>query len=411
MITISPINSIVTAKNILNKHSIKTKRPLSLKTKNDSLKLSTTKKTEFINSIKNGYSKISFKGNIEDYKAKIVLDSQKEYDEAMAILQQAKKENFKDNINETGKTIRKFTTIEGAFNKIKIMREIDPDGLSRLTEFDPETLEIYEIVKYNRKKSGIGKATPVSYTYKDGKITSFCKDSKKINNGKWKNAEVILFQENDTISPDSTNELEQLEKKIVSDARRIQEEAFRMGLKAKMEYNKTIKIMLQIFKKIWDIISKLSETEDDTNTQEIMIGLNDDKISKNAIYDLNTNRINRINIGYEVAPSGNIYIAEGYDFENNRMMTINKGIEISGNTQKIKERYIYTNGEFTLYIKNFKITAPGNWQAEEVYYFENGKVSRMYKNFMVNNQKQESAIAYIIRDDKIVNSVKNWKNY
>ena len=406
MFIINTITNTITSKNIPSKSLITRKTTFS-QTKNDTLELSTTER-------KTKHNKISFKGNFETYKAKIALESQKEYNEVMSTLQQAKKEDFKDNINEAGDVIRKFTDLEGIFNKIKVMREISPKGLLRMTEFNPKTLEIYEIIKYNRKKSGKNKTTPVSYTFKDGTITSFCKDSKRQNDEKWKSAEVILFNENNLISSDKACETEQLEKKIVNDGKKIQEEGFQMNLRARTEYSKAAKAIEKSKKENqnnWGVTDELEETADEENTQKLMLELNGNKIARSTTFNPYTSKISEINIGCEITRNGIIYAKEVYSFADNKIMQIDKDCETSSDVKKIKERFMYVNGELIQYLKNCRITASGNWQAQEVYCFKNGQLSKLYKNFISYNDHQKSAIMYTLKGDKITDSINNWKNY
>ena len=146
MTTISPLTRAIIEKNKLNNNQtqVQAKTPAP-EIKSDTVELSTKNKTGLIDKIKANKKiiipaaiglaaiagglifaiktgKISFKGKIEQQAAEILgeskkiqktaaeikIEAQKQYDEVMEILKKAKEEGFKDVIDESGKTIRRF---------------------------------------------------------------------------------------------------------------------------------------------------------------------------------------------------------------------------------------------------------------------------------------------------------------
>ena len=214
MTTISPLTKAIIEKNKLNNNQtqVQAQTPAP-EIKSDTVELSTKNKTGLIDKIKANKKiiipatiglaaiagglifaiktgKISFKGKIEQQAAeilgeskkiqktaeKIKIEAQKQYDEIMEILKKAKEEGFKDVIDESGKTIRRFvgcTSTEGAE---KIMDELDGDKILRRTYFNPDNLEISRIDKGITQNADKIESLAESFDFSHGKLLRFTKD-------------------------------------------------------------------------------------------------------------------------------------------------------------------------------------------------------------------------------------------
>ena len=216
MTTISPLTRAIIEKNKLNNNQTQAQAQAPVpEIKSDTVELSTKNKTRLIDKIKANKKiiipaaiglaaiagglifaiktgKISFKGKIEQQAAeilgeskkiqktaeKIKIEAQKQYDEVMEILKKAKEEGFKDVIDESGKTIRRFvdeTSTEGAG---KIMDELDGDKILRRTYFSPSNLEISRIDKGITQNADKIESVAQSFDYSNGKLLRFTKDYK-----------------------------------------------------------------------------------------------------------------------------------------------------------------------------------------------------------------------------------------
>ena len=212
---ISPINQKIINTPLNNSISnVQPQSPIP-EIKNDTVELSTKNKTGLIDKIKANKKvlipvaiglaaiaggliyaiktgKISFKGKIEQQASEILSESekikqkaseiaeegQKQYNEVLAILQKAKEEGFKDVIDKSGKTIRRFvddTSTEGAG---KIMDELDGDKILRKTYFNPNNLEISRIDKGITQNPDKTESCAEDFIYSDGKLSAFIKDFK-----------------------------------------------------------------------------------------------------------------------------------------------------------------------------------------------------------------------------------------
>ena len=211
---ISPINQkIISAPVSSSANNAPMQNPVP--EKNDTVELSTKNKTGLIDKIKANKKvlipvaiglaaiagglayaiktgKISFKGKIEQKANEILSESekikqraseiaeegQKQYNEVLAILQKAKEEGFKDVVDKSGKTIRRFvddTSTEGAG---KIMDELDGDKILRKTYFNPNNLEISKIDKGITQNPDKTKSLAESFDYSHGKLFAFTKNYK-----------------------------------------------------------------------------------------------------------------------------------------------------------------------------------------------------------------------------------------
>ena len=216
MNTISAINKISFKGNTLNNNQTKVQAQTPApEIKSDTVELSTKNKTGLIDKIKANKKiiipaaiglaaiagglifaiktgKISFKGKIEQQANEILSESekikqraseiaeegQKQYNEVLAILQKAKEEGFKDVVDKSGKTIRRFvddTSTEGAE---KIMDELDGDKILRKTYFNPNNLEISRIDKGITQNPDKTESCAESFIYSDGKLSAFTKNYK-----------------------------------------------------------------------------------------------------------------------------------------------------------------------------------------------------------------------------------------
>ena len=215
MTTISPLTRAIIEKNKLNNNQtqVQAQTPAP-EIKSDTVELSTKNKTGLIDKIKANKKiiipaaiglaaiagglifaiktgKISFKGKIEQQAAeilgeskkiqktaeKIKIEAQKQYDEIMEILKKAKEEGFKDVVDESGKTIRKFynTSIDSTE---KIMDELDGDKILRRTHFSTNDLEIYDIYKDITQDTNKTESMAELLHYSHGKLSEFMKDYK-----------------------------------------------------------------------------------------------------------------------------------------------------------------------------------------------------------------------------------------
>ena len=235
MTTISPLTRAIIEKNKLNNNQTKVQAQTPApEIKSDTVELSTKNKTGLIDKIKANKKiiipaaiglaaiagiagglifaiktgKISFKGKIEQQAAeilgeskkiqktaeKIKIEAQKQYDEIMEILKKAKEEGFKDVIDESGKTIRKFynTSIDSTE---KIMDELDGDKILRKTYFNPSNLEISRIDKGITQNADKIESVAESFDFSHGKLLRFTKNYKWHLDGTQSCAEDFIYSD------------------------------------------------------------------------------------------------------------------------------------------------------------------------------------------------------------------------
>ena len=233
MTTISPLTRAIIEKNKLNNNQTQAQAQAPApEIKSDTVELSTKNKTGLIDKIKANKKiiipaaiglatiagglifaiktgKISFKGKIEQQANEILRESkkiqktaeeikveaQKQYDEIMEILKKAKEEGFKDVVDESGKTIRRFVDDTSAEGAEKIMDELDGDKILRQTYFNPDNLEIRGIGKgITQNADGTGSVAE-SFDYSDGKLLRFAKDYKWHPDGTQSCAEDFIYSD------------------------------------------------------------------------------------------------------------------------------------------------------------------------------------------------------------------------
>lgn len=108
----------------------------------------------------------------------IKVEAQKQYDEVMKILKKEKEEGFKDVVDKSGKTIKRFVDDTSTKGARKIMDELDGDKILRKTYFNPDNLEISRIDKGITQNADGTDYIAEKFIYSDGEPFEFIKDYK-----------------------------------------------------------------------------------------------------------------------------------------------------------------------------------------------------------------------------------------